>query len=39
MGTTGALYAVRRELPTEVPAGTGLDDVYLQIQVVRQGSE
>jgi poly-beta-1,6-N-acetyl-D-glucosamine synthase len=37
MGATGALYAVRRELLTEVPPGTILDDVYLPMQVVRQG--
>ncbi len=37
VGATGALYAVRRELLTEVPAGTILDDVYLPMQVVRQG--
>jgi cellulose synthase/poly-beta-1,6-N-acetylglucosamine synthase-like glycosyltransferase len=32
VGATGALYAVRRELLTEV-----LDDVYIPLQVVRQG--
>lgn len=37
VGATGALYAVRRELLTSVPAGTILDDVYLPMQVVRQG--
>jgi len=37
MGATGALYAARRELLTEVPPGTLLDDVYLPMQVVRQG--
>lgn len=37
VGATGALYAVRRELLTHVPAGTILDDVYLPMQVVRQG--
>lgn len=37
VGATGALYAVRRELLTDVPAGTILDDVYLPMQVVRQG--
>jgi hypothetical protein len=36
VGATGALYAVRRELLTEVPAGTILDDVYIPMQVVRQ---
>jgi len=37
VGATGALYAVRRELLTEVPTGTILDDVFLPMQVVRQG--
>jgi biofilm PGA synthesis N-glycosyltransferase PgaC len=37
VGATGALYAVRQELLTSVPPGTILDDVYLPMQVVRQG--
>jgi biofilm PGA synthesis N-glycosyltransferase PgaC len=37
VGATGALYAVRRELLTAVPEGTILDDVYIPLQVVRQG--
>jgi biofilm PGA synthesis N-glycosyltransferase PgaC len=37
VGATGALYAVRRELLTSVPEGTILDDVYIPMQVVRQG--
>jgi cellulose synthase/poly-beta-1,6-N-acetylglucosamine synthase-like glycosyltransferase len=37
VGATGALYAVRRELLASLPAGTILDDVYLPMQVVRQG--
>ncbi len=37
VGATGALYAARRELLTSVPAGTILDDVYLPMQIVRQG--
>jgi biofilm PGA synthesis N-glycosyltransferase PgaC len=37
VGATGALYAVRRELLAEVPEGTILDDVYIPMQVVRQG--
>jgi cellulose synthase/poly-beta-1,6-N-acetylglucosamine synthase-like glycosyltransferase len=37
VGATGALYSVRRELLTAVPPGTILDDVYLPMQVVRQG--
>jgi biofilm PGA synthesis N-glycosyltransferase PgaC len=37
VGATGALYAVRRELLAVVPEGTILDDVYIPMQVVRQG--
>ncbi|HZW79782.1 MAG TPA: glycosyltransferase family 2 protein [Candidatus Deferrimicrobiaceae bacterium] len=37
VGATGALYAVRRELLTAVPEGTILDDVYIPLQVVKQG--
>jgi hypothetical protein len=37
VGATGALYAVRRELLTTIPEGTILDDVYLPVQVARQG--
>jgi cellulose synthase/poly-beta-1,6-N-acetylglucosamine synthase-like glycosyltransferase len=37
VGATGALYAVRHELLAQVPPGTILDDVYLPMQVVRQG--
>jgi biofilm PGA synthesis N-glycosyltransferase PgaC len=37
VGATGALYAVRRELLQELPVGTILDDVYIPMQVVRQG--
>jgi poly-beta-1,6-N-acetyl-D-glucosamine synthase len=37
VGATGALYAVRRELLTPIPEGTILDDVYLPMQVARQG--
>jgi cellulose synthase/poly-beta-1,6-N-acetylglucosamine synthase-like glycosyltransferase len=37
VGATGALYAARRELLTHVPAGTILDDVYLPMEIVRQG--
>ncbi len=36
VGATGALYAVRRDLLTDLPPGTILDDVYLPMQVVRQ---
>lgn len=37
VGATGAIYAVRKELLTTVPDGTILDDVYVPMQVVRQG--
>jgi len=37
VGATGAIYAARRELLTNVPPGTILDDVYLPMQIVRQG--
>jgi len=37
VGATGALYAVRRELLTRIPAETVLDDVYVPMEVVRQG--
>lgn len=37
VGATGALYAVRRELLTALPEGTILDDVYIPLQVLRQG--
>ena len=37
VGATGALYAVRRQLLTPVPEGTILDDVYIPMQVARQG--
>jgi len=37
VGATGALYAVRRELLPSVPEGMILDDVYIPMQVARQG--
>jgi cellulose synthase/poly-beta-1,6-N-acetylglucosamine synthase-like glycosyltransferase len=37
VGATGAFYGVRRELLTRIPPGTILDDVYLPMEVVRQG--
>ena len=37
VGTTGALYATRRNLLTAIPEGTLLDDVYIPMNVVRQG--
>jgi len=37
VGVTGAIYALRRELFVEIPAGTILDDVFVPMQVVRAG--
>ena len=37
VGATGALYAVRKNLISPLPPGTILDDVYIPLQVVRQG--
>jgi poly-beta-1,6-N-acetyl-D-glucosamine synthase len=37
VGVTGAIYAIRRELYSEIPAGTILDDVYVPMNVVRMG--
>ena len=37
IGVTGAIYAVRRELYTKIPAGTLLDDVFVPMNVARAG--
>ena len=37
VGATGAIYAVRRQLLVHIPAGTILDDVYIPMNVVREG--
>ena len=37
VGVTGAIYAIRRELYTEIPAGTILDDVFVPMNVARTG--
>ena len=37
VGATGAIYAVRKKYVVPLPVGTILDDVYLPLQVVRQG--
>jgi poly-beta-1,6-N-acetyl-D-glucosamine synthase len=37
VGATGAIYAVRRDLLDSVPEGIILDDVYIPMEVVRQG--
>lgn len=38
VGATGAFYAVRRSLFLKLPVGTILDDLYIPLQVARQGS-
>jgi biofilm PGA synthesis N-glycosyltransferase PgaC len=38
VGATGALYAVRRSLLVQLPPETILDDVYIPMHVLRQGS-
>jgi biofilm PGA synthesis N-glycosyltransferase PgaC len=37
VGATGAFYAVRKHLLSTLPQETILDDVYIPLQVVRQG--
>ncbi len=37
VGATGALYAVRRELLSVLPAGTILDDVYIPLHIAKGG--
>ena len=37
IGVTGAIYAIRRELYTEIPRGTLLDDVFVPMNVARIG--
>ena len=37
VGVTGAIYAVRRELYTQIPDGTILDDVFVPMNVARNG--
>jgi biofilm PGA synthesis N-glycosyltransferase PgaC len=37
VGVTGAIYAIRRELYTEIPTGTILDDVFVPMHVARIG--
>lgn len=37
VGTTGAIYAIRRELYTEMPKGTILDDVFVPMHVALKG--
>jgi len=37
IGATGALYAARRDLLGTIPMGMILDDVFIPMQVIRQG--
>jgi len=37
VGATGAFYAARKHLITHVPPETILDDVYIPLQVIKQG--
>jgi cellulose synthase/poly-beta-1,6-N-acetylglucosamine synthase-like glycosyltransferase len=37
VGVTGAIYAIRRELYTAMPAGTILDDLFVPMHIVRSG--
>lgn len=37
VGATGAFYGVRRKLVAELPAGTILDDVFVPMNVAKQG--
>jgi poly-beta-1,6-N-acetyl-D-glucosamine synthase len=37
VGTTGAFYAIRKDLRVPLPEGTILDDVYIPLQIARQG--
>ena len=37
VGVTGAIYAMRRELFTEIPVGTILDDVFVPMHVALKG--
>jgi cellulose synthase/poly-beta-1,6-N-acetylglucosamine synthase-like glycosyltransferase len=37
IGVTGAIYAIRRELYTEIPVGTLLDDVFVPMNIARRG--
>ncbi len=37
VGVTGAIYAIRRELYVQIPPSTILDDVFVPMEVARQG--
>lgn len=38
VGVTGAIYATRRSLTPQIPEGTILDDIYIPLQIARQGA-
>jgi cellulose synthase/poly-beta-1,6-N-acetylglucosamine synthase-like glycosyltransferase len=38
VGVTGAIYAIRSHLYTEMPRGAILDDVFIPMSIARQGS-
>ena len=37
LGATGAIYAIRRELFSEIPENVVLDDMYIPFQIIGQG--
>jgi len=37
LGATGAIYAIRRELYTNIPVGIVLDDMFVPIKIIQQG--
>ena len=37
VGVTGAIYAIRRDLYSDVPAGTILDDLFVPMHIARMG--
>ncbi len=37
VGVTGAIYAIRRELYSDIPPGTILDDVFVPMHIARTG--
>lgn len=37
LGATGAIYAIRRELYSEVPVDIVLDDVYIPFKIIQKG--
>jgi len=37
LGATGAIYAIRRKLFTNIPAGIVLDDMFVPIKIIQKG--